>query len=226
MALVKYSAIISNIRGSIGSATFQVQLGGNVLRSKPRPSNRNTPEQSIIRQNIKTVQAAWSALTSEQRSSWFNFLSFVPSYQRRSPGVQLTGFTLFLRYNSIRLAAGFPLLTTLSYVELDVLQPVPVVIFSEGVLFLSYDEDFNVSDYSFLLKVTPAIRNVTMSNRKDLRILQVAHVGEKSSFPFTDAFVAKYGSLPAVGTGILVSVQYFKANAPILSQPFFVIKTF
>jgi len=106
MARVKYSAMVADVRGSIGGAVFARNRGGAYVRNKTQPINPSSPLQQSIRAILSSLNSAWLLLTVVQRSAWALYAQNVPSKNVFGETVYLTGQNWYVNGNSARLNAG------------------------------------------------------------------------------------------------------------------------
>lgn len=110
MALIRTSAIVGSISGSIGGVTFVNARRGVVARHRPnktKPSSASLLEQQAYFAN---VTRAWSTLTVEQRSAWNALAVDQPQTNRLGITSAPTGFQIFTRFNLYRLRLNSTLL--------------------------------------------------------------------------------------------------------------------
>ena len=112
MAVVKFFDI-SHIIGSIGGSTFQRTRGGTIKRSKPIPTNPNTPRQQETRSVLATQSSAWSSvLNQSQRDQWDAYAETHPVPGKMGDSIYLTGHQWFVKCNSRLSDADLTVLTT------------------------------------------------------------------------------------------------------------------
>lgn len=70
MARLINGGIFGEMRGSIGGVTFTKNAGGEVVRRRVIPVNRNTPAQQVIRQIFTASSQIWSNLDAAKKDSW------------------------------------------------------------------------------------------------------------------------------------------------------------
>lgn len=227
MARVKFSAIISDISGSVGAGTFQRYRGGSVLRNKPLPLNVRSGRQSASRNYVKQVQQAWADLTLDQQAEWASFVTFTPTFQKHNGNVIVTGYALFLKYNLIRLHAGLDLTSSFTYTPLDYLPTNFILDITGAVFSVGFDEDFYDDVSYILLKLSPVKPNPTFSYRSRLRVIALPYTGPvgQSSWDITSTYTDIFGYIPEVGDQLLASVIFFSSVAPIIGKEEFSIKT-
>lgn len=111
MALVKYTAAVSEIRGKLNGNVFSRNTYGSYLRNKVTPINPQTADQIAVRSRITSASQAWAALTDGSRASFEGLAKQVSRKNIFGDEVKLTGFNLFMRLNANTLKAGGTLLT-------------------------------------------------------------------------------------------------------------------
>ena len=70
MAKIKTSALVADIKGTVGGNVFASNKGGNYVRRGKKPTNANTIKQQEVRNFFGTQSGLWRGLTEEQRRSW------------------------------------------------------------------------------------------------------------------------------------------------------------
>lgn len=70
MAKFKTSALVSDIKGTVGGNVFASNKGGNYIRRYKKPVNTNTIAQQNVRNTFGTSSGNWRLLTEEQRQTW------------------------------------------------------------------------------------------------------------------------------------------------------------
>lgn len=106
MALFQ-SGIITASSGSLGGLTFSHNRGGMYVRARVVPVNPNTPQQSVVRQQMANLTNRWAnILTAVQRDAWDTYAENVllpgPLGDPRNVG----GLGMFIRSNVPRTVAA------------------------------------------------------------------------------------------------------------------------
>jgi len=70
MAKVLYSAIVSDIRNSVGDIVFSAWKGRGYVRRRVTPANPNTTAQQAQRSAMTRTVAAWQSLVLAIQSAW------------------------------------------------------------------------------------------------------------------------------------------------------------
>jgi hypothetical protein len=118
MARVKFGSLLTEISGSIGGSTFQRNKYGNTLRNKPNPIKSQSPSQLSVRQLMKQAHDAWTALTDAERKQWQQYTTFSNPKIRHDHNVVMSGHSLYLKYQVLRLLAGLEILDSLVYIPM------------------------------------------------------------------------------------------------------------
>ena len=106
MALVQYGGGVLDMRGSIGGQVHSRNRYGNYTRARTTPVNPATDRQSKIRAAIQDLASRWSnVLTANQRDLWEVYAAAITRTNKLGAQIKLTGYSHFIRSNSIRLQA-------------------------------------------------------------------------------------------------------------------------
>lgn len=103
MASVKYSGLITELKGSVGGSTFQSSKSGFSVRNKPNPRNRRTSRQSVNRISVATLSQVWRNLSESGRLAWETAAPNWPATNRYGDTILLSGFDVFMSSNLGRL---------------------------------------------------------------------------------------------------------------------------
>lgn len=217
MARIKYSSIVSEVSGSIGSATFQKSQFGNTLRSKPNPRRSSSPDQVTCRRYMTILHNAWSTLTSDQRTAWNRFISFSNSTIKRDRAVLLSGHSLFIKYNFLRLLSGFAVLTDVVYVAAPVWPRVDSIGNDVGTVNFTMDIAVDHDVIWFIAKFSaprPASQSFTKQGLRYFNIIPAT----ASGFNVTDFYQAIFGTIPAGNSFVNIECQFFSVLAPLYTN--------
>ena len=106
MAIVKFTAIVDEIRGSIGGTTFQRNAYGWSIKRKPNIIRPNTLRQQVSKTSFGSITRYWSTLSQVNRDSWDTYASTYPIPSIKNPSVDITGFSYFVKYHLIKFTTG------------------------------------------------------------------------------------------------------------------------
>lgn len=100
MALIKFGAVITDSRGSLGGTTFKSTRAGSVMQTRSYPIRHLTQAQSIQRARLAELGVAWYALLSEsQRTDWTALAIANPLPNQWGDMFPLSGVAFFNRVN-------------------------------------------------------------------------------------------------------------------------------
>jgi len=106
MARIKYSALVSDVRGIVGGNVFSRNKGGGYVRTFVKPNNPQTERQQIQRLILGAVAGLWRTLTEEQRITWGAAASDFPYKDKLGEDKTYSGQQLFMKFNSFLKAIG------------------------------------------------------------------------------------------------------------------------
>jgi len=219
MARVKYASIVSEVSGSIGSATFQKSLYGNSLRSKPNPRRSSTALQQYCRNLMMQLHQAWAALSDDQRRQWNQFIAYSSAKIRRDKNILTTGHALFIKYNYFRLLSQLSILTDFDYVIIESF-PLPDGIATDGFdIDIYYDANFNGNTIWGVVKLSAPMKPSLSFTAAGLRYqFATWAAGGRSTFSYNTSYIAAFGAIAPVGSTVHYSSTFFSMLAPIISQ--------
>ncbi len=221
MAKVRYSAIISDISGSIGSATFQKNRYGNTLRQKPLQSKKATQARGLVAANMSTVQAAWAALSESQKKEWSNYLLFSGYAIKNTEGVALSAFNVYLKYQLLRLWAQSDILDEINYSAVEnpdltaTLTYLPPAGGNPADLLLSVAGLAGNPDVSFVLHMSPVYSNSRSFIPSRARVVNWIE-DEPGVFLVGASYFENFFRYPAAGDVIKIVIVAFSLYAPVI----------
>jgi hypothetical protein len=218
MARIVYSGLIQEIGGSVGGSTFQRNAFGHTIRSKAIASKSLSDRQQESRLWMSQVIAAWNALSAADKAIWDRAVSFYFQFAKRNGTSLLTGRTLFLKYNLVRLQAGLSILTTFNYLS-------PIFhnyIFSVYNVVSTYNciatDQTLVSSNHWLLASLSAPLTITSSSKLcNIKVCKITDF-DISYYKFETDYIARYGRLLAVGEYVDVKIKVFATDMPVIFQ--------
>jgi hypothetical protein len=101
MAIVKYSGLITEIRGNLGGAVFQ-RMGQSLgIRSQVGNRTSTSIRANLWRQIISILAARWLVLSSTNKALWISAAPSWPALDRFGNVIKLNGYQLYLQVNSL-----------------------------------------------------------------------------------------------------------------------------
>lgn len=100
MTKVKFSALISEMRGKLNGSVFTKNRYGNALRNKVTPVNRRTSYQQAIKQRFTFFSQKWRTLTPDQVNAWNAATEDFKSSNVFGDSIRPTGSNLYCALNA------------------------------------------------------------------------------------------------------------------------------
>lgn len=97
---------VAEVRGSIGGCVFSRNRGGQYIRFRAVPTNRNSIWQQNVRRHLLDASQYFSeTLSAADRRTWETFTQNTPTTNRVGATIVLSSIAAFVRTNSLRLIA-------------------------------------------------------------------------------------------------------------------------
>lgn len=112
MAKIKYSALVSDMRGKLNGSVASKNRFGSYYRNKVTPVNPQTVHQQNARQRFGALSSQFKSLTNSQVSAWNEAAQNFPVTNIFGDQVFLTGQMLFNQLNGNLLKVGESISTT------------------------------------------------------------------------------------------------------------------
>jgi len=104
MAKILPGLAVSKMSGTVAGTTYQNWRGILVARSKPTPTNVNTPRQSVVRALMTLLSRAWrDELNQGLRTAWNQRAKSFPWLDVFGNSVSMTGENLYIKQNMVLL---------------------------------------------------------------------------------------------------------------------------
>jgi hypothetical protein len=152
MALVKWSAIVSEMRGKMNGTVFARNRYANYARNKVTPYNPQTPAQQNIRMMFAQLSKTWRQLTQDERDAWNRAVEEFLKTNIFGDTYRPAGYNLFIRINMNLFLIGQPMIT---------LPPVPVVVDSIRIIKTIIEASTNTFD--IIVEVRGGMTHIPLS---------------------------------------------------------------
>lgn len=96
---IKFSALVSDMRGKLNGSVASRNRGGSYLRNKTTPVNPQTPAQQVIRSIFGAISSQWRSLAEPVRESYRQGADQFPYIDIFGDSRHLSGSQLFQRVN-------------------------------------------------------------------------------------------------------------------------------
>lgn len=221
MAKIKYSALVSDMRGKLNGSVMSKNRSGSYVRNKVTPLNPQTPAQLLIRGIFSEITKGWSQLTDVQRQSWENSVEAFQGTNIFGDVVKPSGKTLYQKLNQNLMISGQASLTTC---------PTPAELPYAGLTSAVYDvseEDLTVncsgdtSNCKVLIFATAPLTQGTKFIKNKLRKIAVEEGEDAPGYIETANYQAKFGNI-ALNDNVYVGVKVVNASGQ--ASPMEVVK--
>lgn len=114
MALVTYGTIVTDISGTLAGVIYTRGHSGPMIRSPTSKPWVDTARRQAVRTAMTTAHTLWADyMTSSGRQAWEQYAAGTPMPGRMGKPIQLSGYAMFLRSQSLRCWADLgPILAT------------------------------------------------------------------------------------------------------------------
>lgn len=231
MALIRTSALISDITGRIGGTTFQQTQGGLTMRTQRTQKNSNTTRQQFQKTGIATILTAWINLTQAQREQWNQYAIYRSIRQKKNANKSISGQQIFIRENSLRYAykdTSAIFANPIHSTPLFASAPSPIQITSVdenvGSLLIQHDLSVVAASQSVLLWMSAPIRESQQSRYTKRNLIKFTTI-DLTTQDITNAYLSVYSVLPVVGQFVSAeiglyddTVKTYTRSTPVLME--------
>lgn len=213
MALLKFGAIITDSRGSLGGHSFKWSRYGSVGLHKPQGPRRRTPLQSTVRASFEFLSRYWwDSLTPTQRTDWRALAAANPLPNRWGEDFPLTGLAFFLRVNLRlgRAGAGF-MFTAPADQTVDTLTSASIAITSTPTASLTFGPSPVPTDHVLVVRASPQLSPGIASAPHRKGFIAAAAATTTSPLNILSALTAITGTLHA-GRQVFLSASFLSLD--------------
>lgn len=212
MAKIKFGAIVTDMRGKVGSQVFSRNRSGAYARSFKVNVVSSTPAQISARLVLSTLSSSWRTLTQFQRDS---FNSAVTSFKHTNVFgsiISPSGFDLYVKLNCNLIQIG---------VSPIVIAPVPGIVQNVSSLSIVANSTSPLvsitfagsgvsADHYFVLSATKCLSPGVNYVKNLLRAISIFPQSEPSPYDATASYLAKFTTITE---GDRISVSIVSVNS-------------
>jgi len=114
MTVVKYSALITELKGKLGGSVFQKCGQSLSLRGNPTRKVSQTSASQSSRVNFANIANTWRGLSDAVHQQWNAVASSYPTFDKFGNSLVLTGYQLFQYLNRVASQNSNPIVTSAS----------------------------------------------------------------------------------------------------------------
>lgn len=222
MAKVKFGAVLSDTRGSVGGLTFSNSRAGAFIRSRVVPHPKQTPFTTALRSNLANLARRWfGQLDQTQRDAWIALAAVNPVTDVFGNSHVLTGQQFYIRVNQLRNQAGLGFVddapadqavTGILTVTLSATAP--------GTLSVAFTDTPLDGTHRLYIYASPSLSPGRVASKPDMKFIGVSGLAEASPYDLAAQYTARFGNL--IGTKqVSVLVAAFNDDTGALSPYLF-----
>lgn len=215
-AVVKWTALVTAMKGKLRGSVLQFGAGGQVLRSNRQYNQFSNPRWNGSKNNIAAVTGNWRNLTSADRTAWAAQTINYPTTDRYGNTHYPSPFTLHMRLNNALLYHTGALLTTpLAPQSFTNIAPISVIVGSGPSLAL----DINVhtaGNELVIINCTAPLSNGRRPPKGLYTLVARANMSATTFYDFTADYIQRFGQVLA-GAQIFVQVKLLNVDTGQLS---------
>lgn len=211
MAKIKYSALVSDMRGKLNGSVMSKNRSGSYVRNKVTPSNPQTSAQMLIRGIFSEITKGWSNLTNAQRQSWDNSVEAFQGTNIFGDSVKPSGKTLFQKLNQNLMITGQASVTTC---------PAPAELAYAGLTNALFDVSSpsleiatsgNTTGSKIIVFATAPLTQGTKFVKNKLRKIAVLDGDDALASDIYDQYQVKFGTL-VLNDNVYIAVRVVNAS--------------
>lgn len=200
---IKYSALVSDMRGKLNGSVASKNRYGSYLRNKVTPINRNTTFQVAVRAILTLISQAWRSLTEAQRKQWSDAVQNFKGTNIFGDAKILSGSALYAKLNGNLLTIGE---SQIAVPPMPVAVPTPNLTAatcdnSSQSVVVEFDAAIGATE-TCILEATPPMSAGKSFVKSEFRIIDLLAAADTSPVTATSAYIAKFGNVGAVGQKI------------------------
>ncbi len=204
---IKWGALVVDGRAKIGGQVASKNRAGAYMRNKVTPVNPQQPAQTVVRNRLATFAQNWRGLSAAQRAAWNAAVSNFAKTDIFGDLKNPSGFNLYIRLNAnIASIGGDPISNPPNLTSVDQFADA-VLTYVSGTDALSLA--FTVTaglDNGYKVLATPPLSAGISFVKSEFRQITQGDITPTSPLNILTPYLAKFGSLGAVGTKIFVKI--------------------
>lgn len=209
MALIKLSAVFSDIRGKLAGSVIQQSKSGLVLKNISKKSKKQSNVKSTNFGYVQTLHNSWRNLTTSQKAVWKSFANFSLVSQKNNKKRFLSANELFFKLNFYRLMYGHSLLIIPEFSKCQFLNITATLHLSGSNLIFTTSRIMVPANEFLILKVTPPL--LPSINSATSRMRNIIFVTSATSiFDISSEYLSVFNRSAVAGNGLIFS--YTNAN--------------
>lgn len=217
MAKVKFGAVISDTRGSVGGITFSRGRSGSVLKTKANPILKQTASTQPVRASLATLSQRWFAvLTQMQRAAWIALAAVNPILDVFGNTHVLTGQQFYIRVNQYRMQAGHVYIDDAPIDQaVTALLSMTLAATAPATLAITFTATPLAIDHRLYIFASPSLSPGRVATKKDMKFIGVSPLGQASPYAAGAQYTARFGNMIATRQVSVMVAEFRDANGAL-----------
>jgi hypothetical protein len=194
MALIRFSDVVSEARGSIGGTTFSRNRAGAIARKRTKPVNTQTTFRDAVRALFGSISQQWRELTPAQRDNWDTMAPEYQAINALGENFTYTGSQLFQKLNSSLQLAGLAGITAVSAPQ--EVNANPTTGFDADINGPAFDVELSAAipvGSHLVVEATPLISAGIKNVANKFKQIKVMDTADGASLDVNADYIARYG---------------------------------
>lgn len=229
MARIKFSPIVSDIKGKLGNVVFQGSKSGTIIRERVIPKDIRSESQVNARNRLAYIKTTWQNLTEANLNTWKSLAAYYNKTQKNNSTKLLTPYELFMQHNSVRYQGDFDVLETTALFTTSVDQYVVNVRLNlAGQLLAEAEMAPDVGTIYLAVYLSKPYRSSSSIPLSAVRYIST-ELNPLEYKNISDLYISLFKRLPIVGEKILVKIIPFAFDSGWTGKPYYqeiIIKQF
>lgn len=208
MAKLKYGAVVTDSRGSIGGMVFSRDRFGAVARQKTQPRAASSTARTLVQAGLANLSQRWgTTLSQSQRNAWEALATSNPVTDVFGNSHALSGMQLYVRCNQLRRQVGLAYIDTAPGSQATTaLATMSLTVTTAPLVRISYTATPLGAGDRLYIRATPPLSPGIGNVSPYLAFCSFSGLAQASTYTFTSDYTAKFGS-PITGRAISVEVR-------------------
>jgi hypothetical protein len=197
MAVVKWTGLVTAMKGKLRGSVLQFGAGGQVMRSNKQFNQHSNIRWNASKNNVATVTNAWKQLTTAQRNAWAAQTVNYPGKDRYGNTHYPSPYTLFMRLNNaLNFHTATMLTTPLGPASITNISPISIALGAGPTLTLNINVVTSANE-RVLIAATTGLSNGRRPPKGLYSNISNVDMSATTSYDFTTDYINRFGQVPA-----------------------------
>lgn len=201
MASVKWSGLVSEMKGVLNGSVLSVGYGGQHIRNRVSGGGRKSQRWDEAKQRLATVSQAWRNLSSAAQTGWTSMASSYPYIDKFGNAQTPSGYQLFCTLNSNLLQIDEAMLTSpVAPKSFWDVSPVTFYQTGSGTLLVDFTQNTSLTAKTVLqIFITPILSTGITTPVRNMKRIDFFDDKTADGYNLATNWVKAYGAIPNQG---------------------------